>query len=84
VVSGGGGCGHAKAFELALISRFAPGTSRFTADPLVLEELKQVRVFALAKRQRCNYGFRLMRRSSSADARFFLLSAWWNGTTTAA
>ena len=32
--------GTLKAFELALISRFAPGESRFTADPLILEELE--------------------------------------------
>ena len=32
--------GTLKAFELALICRFAPGTSRFTADPQVLEELE--------------------------------------------
>lgn len=32
--------GTLKAFELALISRFAPATSCFTADPKVLEELE--------------------------------------------
>jgi predicted DNA-binding transcriptional regulator YafY len=76
--------GTLKAFELALISSLRRGQTASRPIHWCWRSWKQARVFALAKRQRCSYGFRLMRRSSSADARFFLLNAWWNGTTMAA